>query len=114
MKLERQRVFIDTISVDRDSLFGEIGSVIKYLSHIKNKYKKEDIYINEEWNGYEDNYFEIIVSRLETDQECRIRIEQEEKEAQREKLREQRRLESIEGKRKQEIKKQIEQLQKQL
>jgi hypothetical protein len=96
-----------------------IGIVAVGTHHCKNKirnqYKNgETIYLNEEWSGYEDNYFDITVTRLETDEECKARIELEEKEALREKQRLQRAKEAAECKKRREIENKIKELQKQL
>ncbi len=112
--MEKIRLFIDTISIDRDELFGELDSVIDLLSKIRNKYKNEDIYLNEEWSGYEDNYFEIVVSRLETVDECKVRIKKEEEEALQEQQRVQKAKKAEEVERKREIENKIKELQKQL
>ena len=113
--MEKQILQIDTIDIDRGELFGELNSVIKRLTEIRNQYKNgETIYLNEEWSGYEDNYFDITVTRLETDEECKARIELEEKEALREKQRLQRAKEAAECKKRREIENKIKELQKQL
>lgn len=104
---------IATIDLDEEILFNDIDSVIKYLQNIKSQYKKEErIYLKQEWSGYEDNYFEIVVERLETDDEEKNRIEVEESEWRQ--AEEKRRIDFAEQKRKEGIKKQIDNLKKQL
>lgn len=102
-----------TIDLDHDVLFGEIGSVIKHLQNIKSQYKNgEIIYLNEEWSGYEDNYFQIVVKRLETDAECKARLEQEDLKFKKAEVK--RRKDFAEQKRKEGIKQQIDKLKEQL
>lgn len=72
---------IATINVGNYDLFGEINSVIEYLSKIRDSYSNgETIELCQEWIGYEDNYFEILVSRFENDDEYTLRLEEENKE----------------------------------
>jgi ribosomal protein L9 len=107
--MEKQIVNIATIDVERGDLFGDISDVISFLTTIRDKYKNgEHVEVVEDWSGYEDNYFEIQVTRLETDDECLKRKEKEEKELikarqKQDKLR-------AEDVRKQKIKEQIKQL----
>jgi len=109
--MQKETIIIDTISLKEDTLFGEINQVINYLNSIKFRYKNgESIYLNQEWSGYEDNYFEIIVERQETDEECLAR----EEEAKREKRRGERRKEAEECKRKKAIQQKIDELKEQL
>lgn len=113
--MENQILYIDTIGIERYELFGELESVIKRLTEIRNKYKNgETIYLNEEWSGYEDNYFDITVTRLETDEECKMRVEQENKEQLR--IDEEQRLKEAkaEEKRREKIRQEINKLKKQL
>jgi len=107
----KQIIRINTISLDEDTLFNDINKVISYLNSIKSQYKNgESIYLNQEWSGYEDNYFEIVVERQETDEECLAR----EEEAEREKRRGEKRKEAEECKRKKAIQQKIDNLKKQL
>jgi len=109
--MQKETIIIDTISLKEDTLFGEINQVISYLNSIKSRYKNgESIYLNQEWSGYEDNYFEIVVERQETDEECLAR----EEEAEREKRRGEKRKEAEECKRKKGIQQKIDELKKQL
>lgn len=111
--MEKQRIEVARISVERIDLFGEINDVISYLIKIRDKYKNgESVEVVEDWSGYEDNYFEIQVTRLETDEECLKREDKENKAFLKEREK-QNKLEK-ERLRKEEIKKQIEELQKQL
>ncbi len=102
-----------TIDLDDDVLFGEINSVIKFLSGVRDQYKNgESVYLNQEWSGYEDTYFEIVVERLETDKEYKERIKKEEELEALEK--EKQKINLAEKQRKAEIQKQINLLKKQL
>ena len=102
-----------TISVDDDVLFGEINSVIKFLSGVRDQYKNgESVYLNQEWSGYENTYFEIVVERLETDKEYNNRLRAEEESEALEK--EKQKINLAEKERKAEIQKQINILKKQL
>jgi len=109
--MQKEIIRITTISLDEDTLFNDINEVISYLNRIKSQYKNgETIYLNQGWFGYEDNYFEIVVQRQETDEECLAR----EEEAKREKIREEKRLEAEECKRKKAVQQKIDNLKKQL
>jgi hypothetical protein len=70
-----------TIDIADHDLFGEINSVIEYLSEIRDSYSNgETIELSQNWSGYEDNYFEILVSRFENDDEYTLRLVEEHKE----------------------------------
>jgi Ran GTPase-activating protein (RanGAP) involved in mRNA processing and transport len=111
--MKKQRVNIATIDVERDDLFGEINYVISFLTKIKDKYSNgEYIEVFEDWNGYEDNYFEIRVTREETDEEC-LNRENAEKLAEKKEI-ERQNVIIKERLRKENINKQIDELKKQL
>lgn len=111
--MKKQTVCVATLDVERDDLFGEINDVISFLSKIRDEYKNgEYIEVMEEWSGYEDNYFQIQVTRKETDEEC-LKRENAEKLAEKKERERQNKLRE-EQLRKENIKKQIEKLQKQL
>ncbi len=113
--MDKQIKRIATISLDKDTLFGKLGQTIEYLSTIQRQYKNgETLWLNEEWSGYEDNYFEVIVERVETDVECLAREIEEKAEIEREERRETRRKEAEDCKRRREIQKKIDDLKKQL
>lgn len=104
--MEKLKVIVATIDVETGCLFGEINAVIAYLSKVRDKYKNgEYIEVNEEWSGYEDNYFQINVTREETDEEC-LKREDEEKKVLMKELEKQVKLKK-EQLRKEEIKEQI-------
>lgn len=111
--MEKQMINITTIDVERDDLFGDINDVITFLIKIRNSYKNgEHIEVVEDWSGYEDNYFEIQVTRLETDDECLKREEKEEEELLKARKKQDKlRAEEV---KKEKIKEQIKQLQKKL
>jgi ribosomal protein L9 len=111
--MKKQMVNITTIGVERGDLFGDINDVISFLSKIRDKYKNgECVEVVEDWSGYEDNYFKIQVTRLETDDECLKREEKEEKELIKEKENQEKLRAEVA--RKEKIKEQIKQLQKNL
>lgn len=111
--MEKQLIQVATEDVEKEDLFGDINDVISSLTKIRNKYKNgEHIEVVEDWSGYEDNYFEIRVTRLETDEECLKREADEDKALI--KAREKQDKLKKEQLRKEEIKEQIKQLQKQL
>lgn len=111
--MEKQSIQVATENVERDDLFGEINEVISFLTKIRNKYKNgEHIEVVEDWCGYEDNYFEISVTRLETDEECLKREAEDEKALI--KAREAQDRLTAKIKKKEAILKQIEELKKQL
>ena len=106
-------IHIATVDVERDDLFGEINDVISFLTKIRDRYKNgEHVEVEEDWDGYESNYFEINVTREETDDEC-IRREILEDKALLKEREKQDKLKK-EQLRREEIKEQIKQLQKQL
>ena len=111
--MEKQMIHVATVDVERDDLFGEIGDVISFLTEIRDTYKNgEHIEVEEDWNGYEDNYFEIHVTREETDEECLKREDCENKAL----LKERKKQDKLKKEqiRIEEIKEKIKQLQKQL
>lgn len=111
--MEKQVIQVATIDVDRGDLFGEINEVISFLTKIRNNYKNgEHIEVVEDWRSYEDSYFEIQVTRLETDEECLKREDEENKASI--KAREEQNRVLAEEKKKEAIRKQIEELKKQL
>lgn len=111
--MEKQMINVTTIDVERGDLFGDINDVISFLTKIRDEFKNgENIEVVEDWSGYEDNYFEIQVTRLETDDECLKRKEKEDRELL--KAREKQDKLRAEKTRKEKIKEQIKQLQKQL
>lgn len=113
--MQKEIIRIATIGLDKDTLFGKLPQTLEYLSTIQRQYKNgETIWLNEEWSGYEDNYFEIVVERQETDQECLAREEEERVEAEREKRREERRKEAKDCKRRKAVQQKIDELKKQL
>lgn len=111
--MDKQFINIDKLDLEKEDLFGEINDVIFFLTKIRDEYKNgEHIQVVEDWSGYEDNYFEIHVTREETDEECLKREDCENKAL----LKEREKQDKLkkEELRKEEIKKQIKQLQKQL
>lgn len=111
--MEKQLIQVATEDVEKEDLFGEINDVISFLTKIRNKYKNgEHIEVVEDWSGYEDNYFEIRVTRLETDEECLKREADEDKALIKAREEQDRIREKI--KKREAILKQIEQLKKQL
>lgn len=108
-----KQIIRTAIYLDEDTLFNEVNSVINYLHKIKAQYKNgERLYLNQEWSGYEDNYFEIVVERLETDAEEKARLEKEEAEWR--EAEKKRKEDFAEQKRKEGIQQQIDNLKKQL
>lgn len=109
----KEIITVKTISVKKDDIFGNLNVVLNYLTNIKNKYKNGEIVtLEEEWEGYEDNYFQIVVRRKETDREEKARLAKEESEWK--EAEEKRKRDFAEQKRKAEIQNQIDKLKKQL
>lgn len=109
----KQIITVKTIDVSKKDLFGNLNVVLNYLTNIKNKYKNGEIVTLEEgWEGYEDNYFQIVVRRKETDAEEKVRLEAEESEWRKSEIK--RREDFAEQKRKEGIQQQIDNLKKQL
>lgn len=74
----KENVHVKTIDLADNELFNDIDSVINLLTDIRNKYNKNHIIeLEQEFVGYEDRYFQVVVRRLETDNEYSKRVEKE-------------------------------------
>ena len=109
----KENVHVETIHLKDSELFKDIDSVINLLTNIRNKYNKDhSIELEQEFVGYEDRYFQVVVRRLETDNEYNKRIEKEKQSE----LKEKDRIKKLqeEQQRKLKIQQQIDNLKKQL
>lgn len=69
-----------TIEINRNDLFDKkIDDVIDFLLKIKKENTDKELKLQEEWSGYEDNYFVFSYEEYEDDEEYDIRIESIEK-----------------------------------
>ena len=66
---------VHEITIDKDDLFGDIDKMICYLKQLKENGFDT---IEEEWSGYEDNYFVALKHNdIETDEEYYKRLAKE-------------------------------------
>lgn len=73
---EKKRIAVE-VDCDTERLYGPIPGAIKYLQEIANQFPGIDITLYENWTGYEDMSMIFLYSRLETDEEFNVRLEQE-------------------------------------
>lgn len=66
-RMDKEREY----DVDKNMLFTDIDSVIKYLNTLK---KEGYTNIEQKWSGYEDNYFVATKTEKETDDEMYMRF----------------------------------------
>ena len=66
-RMDKEREY----DVDKNMLFTDIDSVIKYLNSLK---KEGYTNIEQKWSGYEDNYFVATKTEKETDDEMYMRF----------------------------------------
>jgi hypothetical protein len=84
----KENVHVETIHLGDNELFNDVYSVIDLLTNVRKKYNKDhSIELEQEYIGYEDRSFQIVVRRLETDNEYNKRLEKEKKEELKEKER---------------------------
>lgn len=81
-KVYREKQTLENVIVI-DKPCGKLSKVISHLTELREQLAGEgwtNIQLVEEWENSEDNYFLLIMTRLETDDEYRSRIEGEEAE----------------------------------
>jgi len=60
------------------TIFDAVDEVIKYLNQIKEKYPGKELFLEDEWTGYEDVSYEVSYYEEETDEEYQQRLKLEE------------------------------------